>query len=139
MSETVHITLPWPPTLNHYRTVINRRLYTSKKGKAYRTAATAAILTQGNPQITGPVSVTERFYPARNMRYDLDNFRKAPRDVLVSAGVIEDDALIVEDHGYKCDVDRTNPRVEIEIRPMGSGRVKQVRVKPPRVIQGIKQ
>lgn len=116
----VRLVLPWPPTLNNYRQPVrvglSTRLVTSTNGKRYTASAIAAIYEQGKPSIAGPVHLTERFYPRTDRAYDMDNFRKASRDALVKAGVIEDDSLIVRDEGIKMPKDKDNPRVEIEIR-----------------------
>ncbi|MBO6739021.1 MAG: RusA family crossover junction endodeoxyribonuclease [Phycisphaerales bacterium] len=122
----VTITLPWPITMNHYRTPIARRfknkwvgrLITSPKGRKYKQLVIDTIREQGVPSIKGPVVVTERFYCKTNARYDIDNYRKPMRDGIVKAGVIEDDYLIYEDRGIKCPKDKDNPRVEITIEPM---------------------
>lgn len=124
--ESITLTLPWPITLNHLRVPIARklkgrwvgRIITSDDGEAYKMRVAEAVLEQGNPRIEGVVKVTERFYCKTNARYDIDNYRKAMRDALVTAGVIEDDHKIFIDHGIKCPKDPDNPRVEVTIESL---------------------
>lgn len=120
--EAVTLVLPWPPSINGYwRSIMRGKRVAqiiSERGRNYRYAVTAQVISSGSPSISGPVRVHERFYPPTLRRYDIDNFRKAYRDGIVKAGVIEDDHLIHEDHGYKCPKDAANPRVEITIEPM---------------------
>ena len=113
MNEKITLVLDWPPSLNTYRAVSNNKLVTSKDGNEYKHLVQYAVLMQGSPQIFGQVTLTEYFYCKTNARYDIDNFRKASRDCLKKCGVIEDDHLIFEDHGYKMPKDPGNPRVEI--------------------------
>lgn len=118
----VTITLPWPPSINGYwRSIVRGKRpaqILSERGREYRDSVSASVLSQGSPSLSGAVRVHERFYPPTLRKYDIDNFRKAYRDGLVHAGVIEDDHLIHEDHGIKCPKDKDNPRVEITIEPM---------------------
>lgn len=121
---SVRVVLPWPPSVNHYWRAIGRLVrrrmvvsqVISEAGRNYRQSAIAAVLEQGSPRIEGPVRVKEYFYPPSRRRYDLDNFRKASRDALVHAGVIE------EDMGFKMPRDAKRPRVEYVIEPL-DGRV----------------
>ena len=109
--------LPWPPSVNGYWRSVNGRQILSKRARQYRVAASEALLEHiRQPMIEGPIVVTERFYPPTKREYDLDNFRKAYRDAMTHFGIWGDDRQIVQDHGRKCEVDKHNPRVEIEIQ-----------------------
>lgn len=123
----ITISLPWPPSVNGYwravGRIVRRRVVVSQiiseKGREYRAAAVAAVLEQGSPRIEGPVRVKEYFVPPSRRSYDLDNFRKAGRDALVHAGVIEDDSLIEEDMGFKVTPDPKRPRIDYVIERLG--------------------
>jgi len=120
--DAVSLTLPWPPSVNGYwRTFVRGKRVAqilSERGRNYRVSVAESVLSQGSPSICGPVRISERFFPPTKRKYDIDNFRKAYRDGLTKAGVIEDDHLIHEDHGKKCPKDKDNPRVEITITPI---------------------
>ncbi|MBL4864787.1 MAG: RusA family crossover junction endodeoxyribonuclease [Pseudomonadales bacterium] len=119
----IEITLPWPPSVNgYYRAIVRGKHATqilSAKGRAYKQAVLEIVIADGNPSVLGTVKVTERFYPPDLKKRDIDNHRKAYRDGIENAGVIENDCLIKEDHGYWCEVDRKNPRVELVIERIG--------------------
>lgn len=64
--------------------------------------------------LDGPLHVKALFYRARNVG-DLDNFCAAVGDFLQAAKVIKNDSQIESwDHSRKL-IDKSNPRVEIEI------------------------
>jgi len=64
------------------------------------------------------------YYMPNNRVVDLVGLEQATNDLLVKAGVIKDDNIrIVATHDGSCVyVDRTCPRVEIELRPKAEGR-----------------
>lgn len=90
------ITLPWPPGVNNlFATFKNRRIRT-RRYEAWLSAAGAALLEQRPRRVGGHFKVTivcER--PDKRGR-DLDGLAKAPLDLLVKHGVIEDDSLANE-------------------------------------------
>jgi crossover junction endodeoxyribonuclease RusA len=94
MTTIIHISA-FPPSLNN--------LFANVAGKGrvradrYRKWANAAgwDLKLNKPQpVKGPVSVTMLFGRPDKRRRDLDGLAKAPADLLVEHGVIEDDSLI---------------------------------------------
>ena len=72
-----------------------------------------------NP-ITARVNVRCVYYMKTARRVDLANLIEATTDILVKAHVLEDDnSKIVAAHdGSRVELDRENPRVEIEIEEM---------------------
>ena len=72
-----------------------------------------------NP-ITARVNVRCVYYMATRRKVDLANLIEATCDILVTAGVLADDnSRIVAAHdGSRVELDRKNPRVEIEIEEM---------------------
>ena len=67
-----------------------------------------------------PVNIKAIYYVKRNARIDKTNLESALMDMLVRAGVIEDDsaikpAIVVATDGSRVYYDAKNPRVEIEI------------------------
>lgn len=92
--------LPFPPSLNGLFIDGRKRRAISKAYENWLVLAGAAVLQQRPKPVAGPFRlhvVLER--PDRRAR-DLDNYLKAPLDLLVKTGVIEDDsraqALTVE-------------------------------------------
>lgn len=70
--------------------------------------------------ISEAVNVKAVYYMPDHRRVDLTNLLEATDDILVKAGVLDDDrATIVAAHdGSRVLLDRQNPRVEIEITRM---------------------
>ena len=92
MLDAIKMTLPYPPTVNHYWTVGRGRIYISPEGRAYRRQVKAILA--GVPRIDGPVDVAIVACPPDRRRRDLDNLLKCLLDSLGSSGVFVDDSLI---------------------------------------------
>ena len=89
------ITLEWPPTVNNYYTVARGRKILSVKGRNYKQAAWADILTQDQKLgLNPPISVFIRAYPPDKRKRDLDNILKPVLDALTAAAVFDDDSMI---------------------------------------------
>lgn len=105
MSRSVKLTLPWPPSVNHYWV---QRVITSKgrkpfvsvaigsKGKAFRSAVVDYVRGRW-PRLRPTqqrVAITiTAIMPDRRKR-DLDNILKATKDSLTYAGFWEDDSQV---------------------------------------------
>ena len=92
----IELTLPWPPSVNHYFGYGRGQVYLKAKGKEYRQAVVDQIELQLDElkTITEPCKVRiEAWMPDRRTR-DIDNICKALLDALTKAGVWEDDSLI---------------------------------------------
>ena len=88
------LTLPWPPSMNHYYAVVRGRKITSKRGREYQ-AAVFAIAVHGlsfPAEMRLSVHVTAR--PPDRRKRDLDNLAKPILDALQKAGVFGDDGQI---------------------------------------------
>ena len=92
----IRLTLPWPPSVNHYWRNFRVRMVIGAKGRAYRHAVIAAVIEQGvsRDRINCRLAVSIDAYPPDNRRRDIDNINKALLDAIVAAEVIEDDGLI---------------------------------------------
>ena len=96
----LHLTLPYPPTVNHYwRTTVIRKgrrhlphVYISEDGDRYRRRV-AAIL-RGVPNLSGPVQVAIAVFPPDKRQRDLDNLLKCLLDSLTKAGLWNDDSQV---------------------------------------------
>lgn len=101
MSRSIALSLPWPPSNNHYWLSLRKgrmagRVIISTEGKQYRKAVADAILEQRVPVniLTGKLALWIHVLPPNNMRRDLDNLPKAVLDSLAHAGVFRDDSDI---------------------------------------------
>ncbi len=88
--------LPWPPSNNHYYTVVRGRKILSKAGREYAEGAVIACAGQTRPvqPLSGRLRVEVVICPPDGRRRDLDNLGKPVLDALVKGRVIEDDGLI---------------------------------------------
>ena len=92
----LELTLPWPPSINHYWRNYRGRTVISAKGRQWQKDAMAALLEQGVPRdrLSCRLWVSIDQYPPDRRRRDIDNPVKVANDLLVYAGVIADDSLI---------------------------------------------
>ena len=88
----IRVKLPYPPTVNHYYTVVRGRKILSKKGRAFKATAMAYMLEQRCGKAKGRLEVKIDLFPPDNRRRDLDNTLKPILDVLsTSASACFDD------------------------------------------------
>lgn len=95
------ISLPWPPTVNHYYTVARNRKILSEAGRAYKKYACECMMIQGVPKLPrdrAPFSLHILARPPDNRRRDLDNILKPLIDSLVDYGAIPDDWMVDDIH-----------------------------------------
>lgn len=96
------LTLPWPPSLNHYYRHVGARPLISRKGREYRTKVCGLLTPSrgmgGNgirkPPSGGRIALAMDAFPPDRRRRDLDNLMKCTQDSLAHAGVFEDDGQI---------------------------------------------
>lgn len=89
------LTLPFPPSVNGYWRSYQGRNILSKAGREYQKAGAAALAGQQMPQLgEARVQVTLTLYPPDKRRRDVDNYSKAPLDLLTKAGLWADDCQI---------------------------------------------
>ena len=93
------ITLPFPPSVNHYYRRVGPRTLISREGREYRTQV-CGLLAPGNgngirkPPAGGRIALAMDAFPPDRRRRDLDNLLKCTQDSLAHAGVFEDDSQI---------------------------------------------
>ena len=90
------LTLPWPPSINHYWRRVGPRTLLSREGRVFRRNV-CAILGGGGPRkppAGGRVALAMDAFPPDRRRRDLDNIAKPVLDVLEHAGVYEDDSQV---------------------------------------------
>lgn len=92
----LEITLPWPPSVNHYYRHVGPRILISREGRRYREAVAVAVMLRGRPRVEGRLALEMDAYPPDRIRRDLDNLQKGVWDSLKHAGVYGDDSQIDE-------------------------------------------
>jgi crossover junction endodeoxyribonuclease RusA len=119
--ETVFLTLPVPPSINHQYATVNGRRLLSSTGRAYKAQVGQLVwltlTTHANRAVmlsrlqTESLALSIRFYFTSALRRDVDGGLKIAQDALCE-GLGINDNRIVETHLYK-HVDKTNPRIEV--------------------------
>ena len=91
------------------------RIIPSKKYKEYEREC-IPFLTHVEP-VTGRLNVKAVYFMRTRRRVDLINLHEALHDILVKAGVLEDDncKIIYSTDGSYVDYDKENPRTEVTI------------------------
>lgn len=93
----IEVTLPWPPSVNHYWRSYRGMVVISEAGRKYRTAVAEQVFLQTRGKTTtGKLKVTIEAWRPDNRRRDLDNLLKAVLDSMGHAGLYIDDSLIVD-------------------------------------------
>ena len=90
----ITLTLPWPPSVNHYWRSVQGRVLISREGRAYRETVAEAALVRRVKALTGRLELHIQAVPPDRRRRDLDNVLKSLLDALQHAGCYEDDSQI---------------------------------------------
>lgn len=90
----MELSLPLPPSANHYYRRVGRATLISRAGREYRAGVKAALLAMGAPSVTGPITVLVTVFPPDRRRRDLDNLLKCLLDSLQHGGLYRDDSMI---------------------------------------------
>ncbi len=120
-ADSIALTLPVPPSVNHQYATANGRRLLSAKGRAFKELVGQQILValaQSPHRATlrrtlsqASLSLSIQFFFASAMRRDTDGGLKIAQDALCE-GLGLNDNRVVETHLYKYQ-DRDNPRMEI--------------------------
>ncbi|PAV00358.1 hypothetical protein CBG25_19450 [Arsenophonus sp. ENCA] len=93
--KTYNITVPFPPSVNHYWYHAKQKHFITPKGKLYRQLIVAEIMRQKLcKRLSQRLGVEIGVYPPDRRKRDLDNLMKAPIDALCHGGLIVDDSQI---------------------------------------------
>lgn len=87
------MTLPYPPSANHYWRRVGTKTLISREGRAYRKRI-GSLLAGGGPPYDGRLALMMDAFPPDRRRRDLDNLQKPTLDALEKAGVYWDDSQI---------------------------------------------
>jgi crossover junction endodeoxyribonuclease RusA len=89
------LTLPYPPTVNHYYGRGRRgNLFIGTAGKAYRVAVGRAAYLLGATKLVGRIGLHVIACPPDRRRRDLGNLDKCLSDALEHVGLFDDDEQI---------------------------------------------
>lgn len=111
------LSLPMPPTINHYFARRGNRTYLPAKVREYRKKVAEIVAEKGIAKLEGRLSLFVGVHPATRARQDLDNRAKGLQDALTHAGVWIDDEQIDELHLVRRDVIKGG-RVSVVITKM---------------------
>lgn len=89
----IALTLPWPPSVNHYWGQCGSRRFIKDKGVKFR-AAVADQVAEVGKKLDGRLSVFVTLFPPNRQRRDIDNVSKALLDALQHAGCFDDDEQV---------------------------------------------
>lgn len=90
----ITLSLPWPPSVNHYYRRAGNAPLISREGRRYRDRVAREVLIAGSPRVSGRLTVRIIASPPDSRRRDLDNLQKALLDALAKAGAYDDDSQI---------------------------------------------
>lgn len=118
----ITLTIPFPPSVNHYWFQKGIRRFIGAKGKQFRLDVLRIWNSYYGPMHPTTIAYeTERLrlhinvYQPDKRKRDLDNLLKAPLDALQHAGVYADDTQIDDLQIVRNEIDRINPRLEVSI------------------------
>lgn len=93
--ELLTLSLPWPPTVNHYWGQRGVRRFLTSQALAFRSHVWVAFKESKHPGFgTNKLALTIALCPPDKRRRDIDNPCKAVFDSLQHAGVFDDDSQI---------------------------------------------
>lgn len=115
----IQITLPFPPSINHYWRRVGNKTLISKEGRAYRAAVEAVVQQMRLVTIEETMGVVIVANPPDARRRDLDNLLKAPLDALQAAGVYTDDSQFESIEITRGQVERGGGSLSVSIQPRG--------------------
>lgn len=127
-ADTLTVTLPVPPSVNHLYATVNGRRLLSSTGRSYKALVSQHMwyaLTQSTAQSSfktrlrsRPLALSIRFFFVSALRRDLDGGLKIAQDALCE-GLGLNDNRIIETHLYK-HVDKADPRIELSLLLLAS-------------------
>ena len=90
----IKITLPYPPSVNHYWGQLGSKKFLGKKGKEFREAVILSVYNARKVGLNGRLHIEVYLYPPDKRKRDIDNVLKSLLDALEHAHVYENDSQI---------------------------------------------
>ena len=90
----IKITLPYPPSVNHYWGQVGSKKFLGKKGKEFREAVFIAVYNARQGALNGRLHMEVYLYPPDKRKRDVDNVLKPLLDAMEHAGCYENDSQI---------------------------------------------
>jgi Holliday junction resolvase RusA-like endonuclease len=91
----MELSLPFPPSANHYYRHVGYRTLISREGRAYREMVCSILGRMGVRPLDGGLVVRIELYPPDKRRRDADNSLKCLLDSLQHGGAYKDDGQIM--------------------------------------------
>lgn len=89
------LSLPLPPSVNHYWGSVGNRRFVSKAGKEFKLRVQEYVMEYRVPKLgTARLQMTVTLHPRDKRKQDIDNRIKALWDALADAGVFDNDEQI---------------------------------------------
>lgn len=112
---SINLTLPYPPTVNHYWGTAGKRRFMKPKGIKFRNDVVGIVLqNNANKKLSNRIMIDIKAYMPDRRKRDLDNINKAIFDALVHSGVILDDDQIDIIHSERKEVIK-NGKIELVV------------------------
>jgi len=92
--KTIKLTLPYPPTVNHYWGQLGSKKFLGKKGKEFRESVFLCVYAAQQGRLDARLHMEVYLYPPDNRKRDVDNVLKPLLDALEHAGAYENDSQI---------------------------------------------
>jgi len=89
------LTLPYPPSVNHYFSYYQGRPVLSKDARSYRHQVRRIAIDSGIKPLMGPLAIRIDITPPDDRRRDADNVQKSVLDALQHAGAFWDDSQAI--------------------------------------------
>ena len=126
MSKTLlNLTIPLPPVTKRNHQQIRSSggkcwIAQSERYRQYEADCLRLITAPYRKHIACPVNIRAVYYMPSARRVDIVNLHSALHDVLVKAGVLQDDSslsprIVAGTDGSRVMIDRAHPRTEVEI------------------------
>ena len=116
----IKLTLPYPPTINHYYGRNGNRSFIKPRGKQYRVDVACIMLQNRVKPLSGVLQVVINAYMPDKRKRDADNILKSVLDALHKGDCkcYEDDSQIEDLRIIKKGIDRPDGKIEIMIKEM---------------------
>lgn len=90
----MRLSLPYPPSINHYWRRAGRFIHISSEGKRFRSDVAEILAREHIDPLLGRLAVRVELEPPDRRRRDIDNVQKPLLDALQHGGAYEDDCQI---------------------------------------------